>query len=226
MRIQNLLGAALLLAGTAIAAAEQPAVCDFTAVPPAGVQVVGNLVPTFDPASGIMLLGREPHQNKGVSGGINIPLKTVGAGDVLTAECEIVIGNTSPKGNTQVSGRLLFDFSDARGKKSAGFTVGSKRYHRDRKVFFTAGGKAQEKSCSFAPDRPMTLKLTLDRAKNLWHGEIVTGGKTVFSSGELPLDAPDFIPARLRVIAATANNNDGMKITVKPPAVTAAPAAR
>ena len=66
----------------------------------------------------------------------------------------------------------------------------------------------------------------LGSAKNLWHGEIVTGGKTVFSSGELPLDAPDFIPARLRVIAATANNNDGMKITVKPPAVTAAPAAR
>ncbi len=206
--------------GATARAAENPASCDFAVNPPAGIKIYGSLPVRPEPDRSQLVFEYEPHQNKNVSGGFSVALKPVAA-PVTVAECEVEIGGAAPGGNAQVSGRLLFDFSDAKGKESCGFTIGSKRYHNDRKVFFTAGGKQYEIPFQFLPNEPMTLRLAVDRGQGVWYGEILKAGNRIFTTENQALENPRFNPALLRVIGTTVNGNDGMKITVKAPVVKA-----
>ncbi len=173
----------------------------------------GSLMPRLDAAAKTLHFEYEPHRNKGVSGGIRMPLGAAAGNPGVTAECTLVISGTSPSGNSQVSGMVLLDFCDASGKQAFGMTLASKRYHRERRIMFKSADGLQSVPFDFAPDAEMTLRIRLDRTAGVWCGDIVRAGKSVWSTGSQMLPKA-FRPDAVRVIASTANGNDGMKIAV------------
>ena len=63
----KLFTAALALLVTPLFGVQDSAQCDFTAAPPRGAQIVGNLPFTGDTVGNVLVFGYEPNQNKGVS---------------------------------------------------------------------------------------------------------------------------------------------------------------
>lgn len=215
----------LLAAAAMLQAAPIPlADCNFGVSPVAGATAVGNMPISYNANNKEVIISYEPHRNKSASGGLSIPLKRVRGIALVVAECNIIVGNTSLKGNGQVSGNLLFDVYSSRGKATAGFTLGSKRYNRDRKVTFIADGKAKVTPVNFMVDKLLQLQIKIDMLKRTWVGAVYDSGKEIFTTGEQSLKA-GFTPSALRVVAATVSANDGMKITVSQPSVLAYTAA-
>jgi len=208
--------AALLLPAEGIALFQ----CDLSKNPPVGAVISGNMPVKCDPNTSQAVISYEPHQNKSVSGGLSIPLKRVRGIALLVAECDVVIGNSSPAGNGQVSGNLLFDVYSSRGKAAAGFTIGSKRYHRNRQVTSKADGKVRITPVNFMPEKVMKLQVVINMPKLTWCGSIIEDSKEIFTTGDQALPK-GFTPSHLRIVGATVNGNDGMKITVANPTATA-----
>ncbi|MBE6369782.1 MAG: hypothetical protein E7056_06465 [Lentisphaerae bacterium] len=187
--------------------------CSFAVAPAKGVTAVGSQNMQFDTVKQQLVIGREPHLNKGVSGGITIPLKRVRGLSLIVAEGDITLGGTTPTGNSQVSGNLLFDIFSKTNKKAVGITVSSKRYHNDRKIVFAGGNESYQTPFNFPIDAAMRFKLQIDYAQKSWVLTIYQDGKKLFTTEAHPLPT-NFTPSDLRIIASTNNSNDGMKITV------------
>ncbi|MBE6381297.1 MAG: hypothetical protein E7047_10255 [Lentisphaerae bacterium] len=224
MKLKFMFSVILAAAAAAVSAAPIPlAQCDFSASPVAGARVVGNNDVKFDTAQKQMIISRNPHQNKGVSGGIVVPLKRVRGLKLVVAEGQILIGGNAPDGNAQVSGNILVDIYSSRGKCSAGVTISSKRYHNDRRISFKGGKESYSTPFNFVPDKFMKYLISVDLQKHCWQLLIIEDNKVTFSTEQQPLPV-GFVPSEMRLIASTNNGNDDMQIRFTQPQITGYPA--
>ena len=205
-------------AATILAAAEPLANCDLSQTPAVGTKTAGNLEITHNAAAQEYIFAREPHTGKMASGSVVVPLKALPGMALLQGECSAVICNKSPRGNTQVSGKLQFDIYSSANKAAAGFILSSERYHNSRKIEFIGAGKPQQLPFNFVPDQAMKLLITVNLAEKSWAGTIQADGKLLFTTGQQKL-AENFKPDYMRIIATTNSRNDGLQIKLSKVAV-------
>lgn len=211
--------AALLPAGQ-IADAEPPAVFVAAGETYAAAEYYGELKPVCDATWKTMSLSAEPLGGKELFCSIILPLRPTGTRDILTAECELVIGGKTPQGRGDISGRFRFEFCDVKGRNAAGFALTCERgRHHRQALFITDAGETVRRDCGFLTDCPLKLKLTFDRGKSVWRGEIIMDKITIFRTGDQRLAEHAFVPAKLRMVAETNDPDDGMSFTVAMPEV-------
>ena len=206
----------ILLAFLPLLAVDTLTLCDFSGGQILGATLVGNLASRIDSENRRVVLEHEQSINKGVSGGVSVPF-VWNKGGVLVGEADVTIGNCTPSGHGQVSGRLYINFSDAQSKAFEGIVFGSARYHRDRYVAFNFEGDERQVPFNFTPGEKMKVRIILNRTKLTWRGEVFKGAERMFTTEEQ--SAQNFIPTQFRVVAATVNKNDGMTIFVGEPVV-------
>ena len=211
---------AVLLTAGRITDAEPPAAFAAAGDSFAAAEFYGELKPVFDASRRTMSFSAEPLGGKELFCSTILLLRPTGTRDILTAECELVIGGKTPQGREDISGRFRFEFCDVTGRKAAGFALVSERGHRNRQALFRMDdGKTIRRDCGFLTDCPLKLKLTFDRGKSVWRGEVVMDKITIFRSGDQRLAETAFVPARLRMVAENNGPDDGLAFTVTMPEI-------